>query len=116
MDWNSRNPATQNHPDDLRRLDGIPGRHDAMFPQRISQMPRIVLVPATGWQVRTRGVECHGVALTLARVARMVNYTRVSVTVRGQAKYMAMSRERYACSRERELEAALAESKADLNE
>jgi len=38
-----------------------------------------------------------------------------SVTVRGQMKYVVMSREQYAHLRECELEAALAESKADLD-
>jgi PHD/YefM family antitoxin component YafN of YafNO toxin-antitoxin module len=38
-----------------------------------------------------------------------------SVTVRGQAKYVVMSREHYAHLRECELEAALAESRADLD-
>jgi len=37
------------------------------------------------------------------------------VTVRGQAKFVVMSREQYAHLRECELEAALAESKADLD-
>jgi tRNA U34 5-carboxymethylaminomethyl modifying GTPase MnmE/TrmE len=38
-----------------------------------------------------------------------------SVTVRGQAKYVVMSREHYSHLRECELEAALAESRADLD-
>lgn len=38
-----------------------------------------------------------------------------SVTVRGQTKYVVMRREHYAQLRECELEAALAESKADLD-
>jgi PHD/YefM family antitoxin component YafN of YafNO toxin-antitoxin module len=38
-----------------------------------------------------------------------------SVTVRGQTKYVVMSRAQYAHLRECELEAALAESKADLD-
>ena len=38
-----------------------------------------------------------------------------SVTVRGQAKYVVMSHEQYTHLRECELEAALAESKADLD-
>lgn len=39
----------------------------------------------------------------------------VCVTVRGQAKYVVMSREEYARLRECELEAALAESRADVD-
>jgi PHD/YefM family antitoxin component YafN of YafNO toxin-antitoxin module len=39
----------------------------------------------------------------------------VSLTVRGQAKYVVMSQEQYAHLRGCELEAALAESKADLD-
>ena len=39
----------------------------------------------------------------------------ISVTVRGQMKYVVMTREQYAHLRECELEAALAESKADLD-
>lgn len=38
-----------------------------------------------------------------------------SVTVRGQAKYVVMSHEQYVHLRECELEAALAESRADLD-
>ena len=38
-----------------------------------------------------------------------------SVTVRGQTKYVVMSREHYEHLRECELEAALAESRADLD-
>jgi len=38
-----------------------------------------------------------------------------SVTVRGQGKYVVMSREQYVHLRECELEAALAESNADLD-
>jgi len=37
-----------------------------------------------------------------------------SITVRGQVKYVVMSQQRYRYLRECELEAALAESKADL--
>lgn len=37
------------------------------------------------------------------------------LTVRGEARYVVMSREQYAHLRECELEAALAESKADLD-
>jgi len=45
----------------------------------------------------------------------LADQPEVSVTVRGQAKYVVMSREQYAHLRECELEAALAESKADLD-
>ena len=41
--------------------------------------------------------------------------SEASVTVRGQMKYVVMSREQYQHLRECELEAALAESKADLD-
>jgi len=43
------------------------------------------------------------------------NQAEASVTVRGQLKYVVMSREQYMHLRECELEAALAESKADLD-
>lgn len=42
------------------------------------------------------------------------SHQEACVTVRGQAKYVVMSREQYARLRECELEAALAESRADL--
>lgn len=45
----------------------------------------------------------------------LVDKQEASVTVRGQMKYIVMSREQYAHLRECELEAALAESKADLD-
>ena len=45
----------------------------------------------------------------------LADQPEVSLTVRGQAKYVVMSREQYAHLRECELEAALAESKADLD-
>lgn len=42
-------------------------------------------------------------------------HPEASVTVRGKSKYVVMSHEQYMHLRECELEAALAESKADLN-
>ena len=45
----------------------------------------------------------------------LADQPEVSLTVRGQAKYVVMSREQYAHLRECELEAALAESKTDLD-
>ena len=45
----------------------------------------------------------------------LADQQEVSVTVRGQMKYVLMSCEQYAYLRECELEAALAESKADLD-
>lgn len=45
----------------------------------------------------------------------LADQPEASVTVRGQMKYVVMSREQYAYLRECELEAALAESKADLD-
>ncbi len=57
--------------------------------------------------LKTRGVGAIEQALAGQQEA--------SVTVRGQAKYVVMSREQYAHLRECELEAALAESKADLD-
>jgi hypothetical protein len=50
-----------------------------------------------------------------ARSSALEDQPEVSLTVRGQAKYVVMSREQYAHLRECELEAALAESKADLD-
>lgn len=57
--------------------------------------------------LKTRGVGAIEEALSDRQEA--------SVTVRGQLKYVVMSREHYAHLRECELEAALAESKADLD-
>lgn len=45
----------------------------------------------------------------------LADQPEASVTVRGQAKYVVMSREQYVHLRECELEAALAESRADLD-
>ena len=57
--------------------------------------------------LKTRGVSAIEQALADRQEA--------AVTVRGQSKYIVMSREQYAYLRECELEAALAESKADLD-
>ena len=57
--------------------------------------------------LKTRGVSAIERALA--------DQPEVSLTVRGQAKYVVMRREQYAHLRECELEAALAESKTDLD-
>jgi PHD/YefM family antitoxin component YafN of YafNO toxin-antitoxin module len=57
--------------------------------------------------LKTKGVSAIELALT--------DQPEASVTVRGQMKYVVMSREQYAHLRECELEAALIESKADLD-
>lgn len=57
--------------------------------------------------LKTRGVGAIEQALADGQEA--------SVTVRGQTKYVVMSHEQYTHLRECELEAALAESKADLD-
>ncbi len=57
--------------------------------------------------LKTKGVSAIEQALA--------DQPEASVTVRGQMKYIVMSREQYAHLRECELEAALAESKADLD-
>jgi len=57
--------------------------------------------------LKTKGVSAIEQALT--------DQQEAAVTVRGQSKYVVMSREQYAHLRECELEAALAESKADLD-
>jgi PHD/YefM family antitoxin component YafN of YafNO toxin-antitoxin module len=56
--------------------------------------------------LKTRGVGAIDEALT--------NQPEAAVTVRGQPKYVVMSHEEYVRLRECELEAALAESRADL--
>ena len=58
-------------------------------------------------ELKTKGVSAIEQALA--------DQPEASVTVRGQMKYVVMSREQYAHLRECELEAALAESKADLD-
>jgi PHD/YefM family antitoxin component YafN of YafNO toxin-antitoxin module len=58
-------------------------------------------------ELKTRGVGAIDEALA--------DQPEASVTVRGQLKYVVMKREQYAHLRECELEAALAESKADLD-
>lgn len=57
-------------------------------------------------ELKTKGVSAIEEALS--------GQTEASVTVRGQMKYVVMSREQYVRLRECELEAALAESRADL--
>jgi PHD/YefM family antitoxin component YafN of YafNO toxin-antitoxin module len=57
--------------------------------------------------LKTKGVSA--IEQTLA------DQREAAVTVRGQSKYIVMSREQYAHLRECELEAALAESRADLD-
>lgn len=57
--------------------------------------------------LKTRGVSAIDEALT--------EQSEVSVSVRGQVKYIVMSKEHYQYLRECELEAALAESKTDLD-
>lgn len=57
--------------------------------------------------LKTRGVGAIEEALA--------DNPEASVTVRGQAKFVVMSREHYAHLRECELEVALAESRADLD-
>jgi len=57
--------------------------------------------------LKTKGVSAIEQALAVQPEA--------SVTVRGQVKYVVMSREEYTRLRECELEAALAESKADVD-
>ena len=57
--------------------------------------------------LKTRGVGAIEQALG--------DQNEVSVTVRGQMKYVVMTREQYAHLRECDLDAALAESKADLD-
>jgi hypothetical protein len=58
-------------------------------------------------ELKTKGVDAFEQALEGPQEA--------AVMVRGQAKYVVMSQERYIYLRECELEAALAKSKADLN-
>lgn len=57
--------------------------------------------------LKTRGVGAIDQALQ--------EQAEAAVTVRGQVKYVVMSKEQYQYLRECELEAALAESKADLD-
>lgn len=56
--------------------------------------------------LKTKGVKAIEDAL--------LGQTEVEVSVRGQVKYVVMSREQYQYMRACELEAALAESKADM--
>jgi len=63
--------------------------------------------PISANDLKTRGVGAIDHALQ--------DQTEVAVTVRGEVKYVVMSKEQYQYLRECELEAALAESKADLD-
>ncbi len=63
--------------------------------------------PISANDLKTRGVGAIDQALQ--------DQTEVAVTVRGEVKYVVMSKEHYQYLRECELEAALAESKADLD-
>jgi hypothetical protein len=58
--------------------------------------------------LKTKGIKAIEEAL--------LNHPEAPVSVRGQVKYVVMSQEHYQYLRECELEAALAESKADLSE
>lgn len=62
------------------------------------------IIPAN--DLKTKGIKAIEDALALQQEA--------SVTVRGQSKYVVMSSDQYQYLRECELEAALAESRADL--
>lgn len=63
--------------------------------------------PISANDLKTRGVGAIDQALQ--------DQTEVAVTVRGEVKYVVMSKEHYQYLRVCELEAALAESKADLD-
>ena len=63
--------------------------------------------PISANDLKTRGVGAIDQALQ--------DQTEAAVTVRGEVKYVVMSKEQYQYLRECELEAALAESKADLD-
>ena len=62
------------------------------------------IIPAN--DLKTKGIKAFEEAL--------MQQTEVSVSVRGQSKYVVMSLSQYQYLRECELEAALAESRADL--
>ena len=62
------------------------------------------IIPAN--DLKTKGIKAIEEAL--------MQQTEVSVSVRGQSKYVVMSLSQYQYLRECELEAALAESRADL--
>ena len=66
-----------------------------------------VMSPISANDLKTRGVGAIDQALQ--------DQTEVAVTVRGEVKYVVMSKEQFQYLRECELEAALAESKADLD-
>ncbi len=63
--------------------------------------------PISANDLKTRGVGAIEQALQ--------DQTEAAVTVRGEVKYVVMDKENYQYLRECELEAALAESKADLD-
>lgn len=63
--------------------------------------------PISANDLKTRGVGAIDQALK--------EQAEAAVTVRGEIKYVVMSKEQYQYLRECELEAALAESKADLD-
>ena len=62
------------------------------------------IIPAN--DLKTKGIKAIEEAL--------IQHTEVSVSVRGQSKYVVMSLSQYQYLRKCELEAALAESRADL--
>ena len=67
----------------------------------------ILMNPISANDLKTKGVGAIDKALQ--------DQTEVALTVRGEVKYIVMSNEQYQYLRECELEAALAESKADLD-
>ena len=67
----------------------------------------VVMNPISANDLKTRGVGAIEQALQ--------EQAEASVTVRGEVRYVVMSKEQYQYLRECELEAALAESKSDLD-
>ncbi len=80
---------------------------DILFNTLNSTIRSVAINAISANDLKTRGVGAIDEALT--------NQTEVSVSVRGQVKYVVMCKEHHQYLRECELEAALAESKADLD-
>jgi PHD/YefM family antitoxin component YafN of YafNO toxin-antitoxin module len=90
------------------RFEMIDGAFNRAIDYTISNVNQeVIMSTISANDLKTKGVKAIEEALA--------TQPEVAVSVRGQVKYIVMSEEHYQYLRECELEAALAESKADLD-
>lgn len=75
---------------------------------------RLRLLSSRANSILLRPIQRLSRTLRISVPARVLSQPEASVSVRGQVKYIAMSQQQYQYLRECDLQAALAESKADL--